>query len=86
MYYLTGVQHSKKDGDVIIQTQDFSTFEAAKYKFNEEWNYTYASDDRIGLDTIIFDGQGNIVLNDHYVKINESNQEAKSEDKNPKTE
>ena len=67
MYYLTGIQHTKT-GDAVIQPLGYETLDAAKHKFNEEWNYTYDSSDRLGLDTIIFDSAGQIVLNDHYVK------------------
>lgn len=84
-YILTGVQHTKT-GDVAMQTQGYETLDAAKHDFNNEWNYTYDNPDRLGLDTIIFDNAGTIVLNDHYVKNNESAQEAKSSDKDTKTE
>ena len=67
MYHFTGIQHTKT-GEVTIPTLDFDTLETALNKFHEEWVYTYASEDRMGLDTIIFDDQGKVVFTDKYVK------------------
>ena len=66
-YYLTGIQHTKT-GDVAMETQGYETLDAAKRDYNNEWNYTYDSAERLGLDTIIFDNAGKIVVNDHFVK------------------
>ena len=68
MYHFTGIQHTKSQGEVVIETLNYEEFEAALDHFHEEWRYTYASEDRLGLDTLIFDDQGKVVFTDKYVK------------------
>lgn len=69
MYHFTGIQHTTNaPSEVVIPTENFDTLDAAKYRFHEEWNYTYASEERLGLDTLIFDDQGVVVFQDKYVK------------------
>lgn len=67
MYHFTGVQHTKTE-NVTIPTADRETYEGALDLWHEEWRYTYANEDRTGLDVFIFDDDGNMVFSNKYVK------------------
>lgn len=70
MYYVTGLQHTKSNGKVIMGTTECADHDAAEYKVNEEWNYAYASEDFIGLVLVVYDDAGRMdnELSCNYVK------------------
>ena len=67
MYYLTGVQHTK-DGDFAIATQGYEDRDGYLAKYHQEMSYAMQMDNFLGLCILVFDGSGNIVLNDNWVK------------------
>jgi len=70
MYYVTGLQHTKSNGMVIMPINEYATRDAAEYFCNEQWNYAYASEDFIGLVLVVFDDTGSKIdeLSCNYVK------------------
>lgn len=70
MYYVTGLQHTKSNGKIIMSTTEYTDHDAAEYFCNEQWNYAYASEDFIGLVLVVFDdtGRKDEALSCNYVK------------------
>lgn len=67
MYYLTGVQHTKS-GDVAIPVLGFEKEDGYLQKYHHEMDYAMSVDSFLGLYIIVFDGSGNIVLKDNWIK------------------
>jgi len=78
MYYVTGLQHTKSQGKIVMGTTEYPDHDAAKNKCNSEWNYAYASDDFIGLVLVVYDdtGRKDEELSCNYVKVGPVEQNA----------
>ena len=89
MYYLTGVQHTK-DGDFAIATQGYEDRDGYLAKYHQEMSYAMQMDNFLGLCILVFDGSGNIVLNDNWIReipyVPEPEPQPEIEEPEPETE
>lgn len=69
MFYLTGIQHTKT-GDVVIPTLGYEHEDEYLQKWHHEMDYAMSNDEFLGLNIIVFNESGQIVLNDKWVKTN----------------
>ena len=89
MYYLTGVQHTK-EGDFAISTLGFEDRDGYLAKYHQEMSYAMQMDNFLGLCILVFDGSGNIVLNDNWIReipyVPEPEPQPEIEEPEPETE
>ena len=68
-YVFTGVQHTKTNGDIIIESVEYSNKNEYKQRYHHEMDYAMSNDDFIGLGIKVYD-KGTLaeVLNDNWVR------------------
>lgn len=67
MFYFTGVQHLKS-GDIAIPLVEYNTRDEYLARYHQEMAHATASKDFIGCMILVYDGNGNILLKDNWVK------------------